>query len=348
MNFENYYSKLPNFIKYNKCIYDFSLKLANILRKFNRYNNYSQSHNQFLNLLFIHCDVKVKGTWRDMQLLYVELLRFIDNVCAKYDIEYWIDYGTLLGAYRHGGFIPWDDDLDISIMRQDYEKLLEVLPLEIKKYPKLMENCGLTLLVEGHKNLFDDFCSVYDIEGDEKILNESKFSFLQLAWMKPYLKIDVFPKDYIIDSELDKYVKNYEFGKYKFNSIIKDNDKLKFFEELNDKKRLLGQTNIKTNFCANSLDHILLERPIIFELNNIFPLKTIKFENYYFKCPNNVEKHLEAKFGNSFMNIPNVIENHDLIKFIETQFDSREEIEEKFNDSIKYLKNINDNFEKEE
>jgi lipopolysaccharide cholinephosphotransferase len=58
--------------------------------------------------------------------MYVELLIFIDKVCNKHDIDYWLGFGTLLGAVRHGGFIPWDDDIDVHMPRKDYEKLYQL------------------------------------------------------------------------------------------------------------------------------------------------------------------------------------------------------------------------------
>ena len=54
----------------------------------------------------------------------VEVLLDIDKVCKKNQITYFADFGTLLGAVRHQGFIPWDDDLDISMKREDYNRFL--------------------------------------------------------------------------------------------------------------------------------------------------------------------------------------------------------------------------------
>ena len=343
MNFEIFYSKLPNFLKYNKYIYKLSLKLSNKLRNLGKNKKEIDSQYQLLNLLFTNSEIKLKGHLRDIQLLYVELLRFIDNVCNKYGIEYWIDYGTLLGAYRHGGFIPWDDDLDISIMRKDYEKLIEILPEEINQYPTLKKNCGLTLLIEGHENYFKDFKSVYDVNNEKQLLSDYKFPFLQIALMKPYIKIDIFPKDYILNEQLEKYSKNYEIEKYIFNQKLEKNQ-ITYIEGLKDEKIKLGQTDNETKFCANSVDHVLLEPPVIFEVKNIFPLKTIKFEDYYFKCPNNIPAHLKPKFGNNYMQIPRIMENHNLEKFIDTQFNSPEERDKAFKDTLEYLRDINEKF----
>jgi len=57
---------------------------------------------------------------RQAQLVLLRMFKIIDYLCRKHDIPYWMCSGTLLGAVRHKGFIPWDDDLDISMMREDY------------------------------------------------------------------------------------------------------------------------------------------------------------------------------------------------------------------------------------
>lgn len=64
------------------------------------------------------------GRLRHAQLKMLEMLKFVARVCDKYQLEYWLEGGTLLGAVRHQGFIPWDDDLDISMPRDSYNQFL--------------------------------------------------------------------------------------------------------------------------------------------------------------------------------------------------------------------------------
>lgn len=68
---------------------------------------------------------------RELQGVLLEMLKLIDGLCSRHGLRYYLHGGTLLGAIRHGGFIPWDDDADISMPRPDYEKFLEIAKREL-------------------------------------------------------------------------------------------------------------------------------------------------------------------------------------------------------------------------
>lgn len=68
---------------------------------------------------------------RRLQVASAEILKEFDRVCAKLGIQYFVYAGTALGAVRHGGFIPWDDDIDVALLRADYERFLAEAPAEV-------------------------------------------------------------------------------------------------------------------------------------------------------------------------------------------------------------------------
>ena len=72
---------------------------------------------------------KMKQIWK----VELAMLDEVDRICKKYGLTYFLVHGSLLGAVRHKGFIPWDDDLDIAMLRADYDRFLEVAPQELKE-----------------------------------------------------------------------------------------------------------------------------------------------------------------------------------------------------------------------
>lgn len=71
---------------------------------------------------------------REQQLILLDILKYFDGVCRKHNIKYTLCGGTLIGAIRHKGFIPWDDDIDIYITREEYEKFKKVWDKEKNDY----------------------------------------------------------------------------------------------------------------------------------------------------------------------------------------------------------------------
>lgn len=72
-------------------------------------------------------DLERKKLWKSLY----DILLVVAKICNRHGLRFYLDSGTLLGAARHQGFIPWDDDLDIAMFRSDYDKLIEVLPEEL-------------------------------------------------------------------------------------------------------------------------------------------------------------------------------------------------------------------------
>ena len=68
---------------------------------------------------------------KQVQAANLKVLKAVDHICRKHGIHYLLDAGTLIGAVRHKGFIPWDDDVDIAFMRKDYEHFIKVAKKEL-------------------------------------------------------------------------------------------------------------------------------------------------------------------------------------------------------------------------
>lgn len=77
------------------------------------------------------CGFVVSSMMKRAWAAQMEVLQIVADICKKYDLQYFAVGGTLIGAVRHRGFIPWDDDIDIGLKREEYNKLIQVLPNEL-------------------------------------------------------------------------------------------------------------------------------------------------------------------------------------------------------------------------
>lgn len=82
----------------------------------------------------IRCGFNITAMMKHFWAAQMEVLAWIDSVCSKYGIRYIMCFGSLLGTVRHKGYIPWDDDIDIAMLRADYNRFMEVVPSELPQY----------------------------------------------------------------------------------------------------------------------------------------------------------------------------------------------------------------------
>jgi len=220
--------------------------------------------------------------------IMLEILIEVDKICKKYDINYWLDSGTLLGAVRHKGFIPWDDDLDISMSIDDYYKFIKIAQGELPTYMQLQTK-------EIEKDFPYDFAKIRDNRG--KIIEEHEKN--KNVTYNQGIFIDIIPVIFIKDLCFYKVL-------YKFNFLV---IKLFSYKYLNINK--IRQFLIKIHDKMHSINNKTVIRSGRFtELNfyirkeDLFPLKKIQFENYDFYIPNKPEEYLKSLYGNNFMQLP--------------------------------------------
>ena len=143
---------------------------------------------------------------QQLQQKTLPILLAIDKVCREHDIHYYISDGTMLGAVRHGGFIPWDDDLDIAMPRPDYERFVaqgsEWLPepyemICVEKNPH--EACTFMKIIDGGTTLIERwsynqlggiYIDVFPIDGvsKNKRWRHLRFSLYRLLNRLTYLR----------------------------------------------------------------------------------------------------------------------------------------------------------------
>lgn len=226
-----------------------------------------------------------KGSIRLIQLANAGFLKEFEEFLNKYNLKYWIDFGTLLGAIRHKGFIPWDDDLDIAMLRDDYEKLIDIFKnndLSNLNFQLVFENnkrnkCYVKIKCKNSKNLFIDIFP-YDLyhsktnDEDKKVLSSKISEITKKKPLIPYKSVED------IKNRFSFLTKN----------VISDNKTADIKDE-------------PSIFMGIDFPHKWQNK--VYDFEDIFPLIEIQFENQTFFAPNKPEKVLKSIYKD-YMNIP--------------------------------------------
>ncbi len=142
-----------------------------------------------------------------------DLLNEFMKVCGKHDIHWWVDGGTLLGAVRHKGMIPWDDDIDVMMMRDDYNRLCAVAPQEFS-HPYFFQT------EETDKGSIRGHAQLRNSETTGILLSEraNKFSFNQGIFLDIF-PIDNIPDDDALFREQVKKVQHYRMKSIEYRNL---------------------------------------------------------------------------------------------------------------------------------
>ena len=242
----------------------------------------------------------------------IEILLELDRICKKYNISYYIDYGTLIGAKRHGGFIPWDDDIDISMNREDYNRFAEVVEKEIP--PELNFNS-----LEKSRDYGNVIACLgfHDVSLDDKRLSK----YHEFPYM---IAIDICINDsiaknaeleklreskIIVLAQLVKKVLDGECSGKHFEKTLKLVES-KLQVHFNRKEELKPQVyRLLNKYCKEFegekgrkdlyawIPGALQFKQYYYPQEDVFPLSSISFEGVSFPAPKNVDKILRIEYG---------------------------------------------------
>lgn len=229
---------------------------------------------------------KAKGYLRQEQIKNTKYAKHVLDELADLELQLFIISGTLIGAERHKGFIPWDDDIDFGILRNDYNKLLQYAKSHwhttIRKGDGIKKYKQLTELMDKYPNEYifavNPYCA--SLYYGTSILN--------------YVVVDFFM--------LDCFEENYEYKDYK--KLIQQIKNTIDFEQDTQKNLYLQQEMVKKNkhivSDSNNLGFSLdTMNPYVYthintwlNKNIIFPTKMVEFEDVYFPAPNDINAYL--------------------------------------------------------
>lgn len=237
---------------------------------------------------------------RAVQLRQLEILREIDKICRHHSITYWLDGGTLLGAVRHGGFIPWDDDIDIAMPLEELPRFVEAAQSELPG----------TLMMQTPSTDPSVRLPIYKVRDRKSFLIEAADDF-----SRPYEKglyVDIFPM-IPYPSVSRKFVKKITRGYCRANAILQSQHyySLRSFAEFfyfGAKRtvcKLLWQTASifakKGEYTSNTLNNN--GYGIMHHTDSIFPVQGIEFEGETFSGPANPEAYLTDLYHN-YLQLP--------------------------------------------
>lgn len=235
---------------------------------------------------------KAEGETRIMQKGNFYLLTLLKEICEKNDIKFWLCGGTLLGAVRHGGFIPWDDDIDIGMMREDAEKFKEALSgnedvrvdyaYKSERYLRILK---LTFKAEAP---FWVDIMVYDYSQAENTGDKEAWRIIRGTRQK-------------MRQELEK-IKPLLTRQYSGEPVDNEKDR-KAIEGIFDKYIALLPPVHEKNSVYRAIDSLQAKWQMIFKKDIIFPFKEIEFEGEMFPCPNKYEEMLTIQYGD-YMDLP--------------------------------------------
>ena len=194
----------------------------------------------------VRCDYLISSDMKKLWAEFLDIYDQIDQICKRHGLTVIADGGTLLGAVRHQGFIPWDDDFDLDMHIDDYEKFIEYCKEELKE-PYFLQTCetepgyppfhlkvrksGTTCITdwelemspEGHRGIFVDIFPIYNVPDDDNVFAKQ---------VKKLKKIRKIYSCYQIDRAITKFgVKKTKYKAkqqllWKFYSIFTSPEKL--------------------------------------------------------------------------------------------------------------------------
>lgn len=239
----------------------------------------------------------------ELKSIQLDILQNVAEFCTQNNITYFLAYGTLIGAIRHKGYIPWDDDVDIAMPRPDYDKFVQQYNVEQQTHYKV-------IAMENDKHYGFSFAKVHDIR---TVMNETQYKQDHFG-----VYIDIFPIDGVKDKKQVKklrmvnkclHTKKANFSQRKLSKKIinafgkcillpfSTHTILRFIDHL-ARKHPFGSTPFAGGIC----DSVVGERAVV-DVNYFTDVKPHEFEGKLYNIPVGYDGWLRSIYGD-YMQLP--------------------------------------------
>lgn len=253
------------------------------------------------------CNYEVTSRTKRVWNRQLGILAELDRVCTKYDIQYFAVCGTLLGAVRHKGFIPWDDDMDIGLLRDDYEELLKHAD-EFQK-PYFLQNIYTDSECYTHTSRLRDSTTTAIVLSDKN------------CKCNHGIYIDIFPFDHLTDNLVQRF---FQFSKLTVYSRLLQYSKAFYlkkktgikhkiccqvtniigYEQVFSKyQKLCAKYNDKDTKCLGIISGNKMSKEFRYPLKACREVIELPFEDGYIKAPKGYEACLTVNYGD-YMKFP--------------------------------------------
>ena len=285
------------------------------------------------NLKFPGLDIDIK----EAQKIQLEILIDFDKLCRAHDIKYQLFSGTLIGAIRHNGFIPWDDDVDVCMLREEYEKFLEVGKKEL-----------------GEEYFIQNYMSDPKFQSQYSKLRKNNTRYVEYMVqdvdMHHGIFIDVFPYDNVKPTTLIGKVQRITINKLKEinycrvkrvnqsekNGFVRARKNLTYYILKIVPKRSMDDTIKKLSLMSNNSDTECVAELGISTSKGMYEKFTLKkdifydsieweFEGYKFPVPKEYDYVLTKNYGD-YMSLPSIEEQQPHHGIVEVNFDTTKNI----------------------
>lgn len=235
-----------------------------------------------------YVDIKKLPPTRDQNALQLQrcltaMLHVFHCLCKKHGLTYWMDYGTLLGAVRHGGFVPWDDDIDVAMPRKDYDRVEEILGEELQQYGLKLNRSYFFpgMMIEYRRaetGLFMDIFPVYEYKTKEKY-EAVKNQLVEAA------------------RKCRKYYRN----QWNANPEKIEAHRRKRFGSIEEGGNAIWVHSPEFNYA----------KYLVHPGEDVIPVQELSFGDFMFCAPHDSDAYLRKLYGNSYMGFPRTgVEHH--------------------------------------